>query len=306
MDAHDVPVLTADDPEGLRARRDSLTDALTEHGAVIVRGLDFDGPASFAACAAAVTDDLIPEREGFAPRDVHSGHVYSSTHWPSNQPMCLHHEMSHARQVPTKLVLGYLRPADTGGATGLADAAAVLDALPAELVDRFARHGWRLSRTYQPLLGTQWSDAFGTTDRAEVDRYCAANDIDHIWLNDGGLRTTQVRPAVMKHPGTGTPCWFNQIAFLNEHTMDPAVRDYLISELGPDGLPFTTSAGDGSPVTPQDVDVINQVYEDLTVHPSLRAGDLMVVDNIRSAHSREAYTGDRDVLVALGDPVRHG
>ncbi|MBY8848168.1 hypothetical protein K7G98_05695 [Saccharothrix sp. MB29] len=32
----------------------------------------------------------------------------------------------------------------------------------------------------------------------------------------------------------------------------------------------------------------------------------MVVDNIRSAHSREAYTGDRDVLVALGDPVRHG
>ncbi|MBY8848169.1 hypothetical protein K7G98_05700 [Saccharothrix sp. MB29] len=37
----------------------------------------------------------------------------------------------------------------------------------------------------------------------------------------------------MKHPGTGTPCWFNQIAFLNEHTMDPAVRDYLISELGP-------------------------------------------------------------------------
>ncbi|MBY8848170.1 TauD/TfdA family dioxygenase [Saccharothrix sp. MB29] len=193
MDAHDVPVLTADDPEGLRARRDSLTDALTEHGAVIVRGLDFDGPASFAACAAAVTDDLIPEREGFAPRDVHSGHVYSSTHWPSNQPMCLHHEMSHARQVPTKLVLGTCarrtrrrhRPGRRRGRARRPARRAGRPVRPARVA---------ALRTYQPLLGTQWSDAFGTTDRAEVDRYCAANDIDHIWLNDGGLRTTRSGP----------------------------------------------------------------------------------------------------------------
>ena len=306
MDAHDIPVLTADGPESLRARRGLLRDALAKHGAVVVRGLGVDGPLSFAEAAAAVTDDLIPEREGFAPRDVHDGHIYSSTHWPPNQPMCLHNEMSYARQVPATLVIGYVRPADTGGATGLADSAAVLDALPADLVDRFAQHGWLLTRTYQPLLGTQWSDAFGSTDPAEVDRYCAANGIDRRWTAGGGLRTTQVRSAIMAHPDTGAPCWFNQIAFLNEHTMDPAVRDYLLAELGPDGLPFTTAAGDGSPVTAEDVDVINQVYDELTVRPPVEAGDLMVIDNIRTAHSREPYTGDRDVLVAMGDPVRHG
>jgi hypothetical protein len=30
----------------------------------------------------------------------------------------------------------------------------------------------------------------------------------------------------------------------------------------------------------------------------------MLVDNIRTAHSREAFTGDRQVLVAMAEPQR--
>ncbi|MEV4920155.1 TauD/TfdA family dioxygenase, partial [Streptomyces tirandamycinicus] len=32
-------------------------------------------------------------------------------------------------------------------------------------------------------------------------------------------------------------------------------------------------------------------------------GDLMLVDNIRTAHSREPYEGPREILVGLADPV---
>ncbi|MEU4128965.1 TauD/TfdA family dioxygenase, partial [Streptomyces wuyuanensis] len=32
-------------------------------------------------------------------------------------------------------------------------------------------------------------------------------------------------------------------------------------------------------------------------------GDLMLVDNIRTAHSREPYDGPREILVGLADPV---
>ena len=35
-----------------------------------------------------------------------------------------------------------------------------------------------------------------------------------------------------------------------------------------------------------------------------QAGDLMLVDNVRTAHSREAFEGPREVLVAMADPVR--
>ena len=36
----------------------------------------------------------------------------------------------------------------------------------------------------------------------------------------------------MRHPLTGQRCWFNQIAFLNEWTIDPEVREYLVDVYG--------------------------------------------------------------------------
>ena len=48
---------------------------------------------------------------------------------------------------------------------------------------------------------------------------------------------------------------------------------------------------------------INKTYEAHTVRRPWQAGDLMLVDNIRTAHSREAYQGPREVLVGMGDPV---
>ncbi len=32
----------------------------------------------------------------------------------------------------------------------------------------------------------------------------------------------------------------------------------------------------------------------------------MLVDNVRTAHSREPFRGEREVLVGLGDPVHRG
>jgi alpha-ketoglutarate-dependent taurine dioxygenase len=43
---------------------------------------------------------------------------------------------------------------------------------------------------------------------------------------------------------------------------------------------------------------------DNTVREPWQPGDLMLVDNIRTAHSREAYEGPREVLVGMADAVR--
>jgi alpha-ketoglutarate-dependent taurine dioxygenase len=52
------------------------------------------------------------------------------------------------------------------------------------------------------------------------------------------------------------------------------------------------------------VELINQVYQAHTVREPWQAGDLMLVDNIRTAHSREAYVGPREILVGMAEPVR--
>ncbi len=49
--------------------------------------------------------------------------------------------------------------------------------------------------------------------------------------------------------------------------------------------------------------LLNQAYEAHTVREPWQSGDLLLVDNIRTAHSREPYEGPREVLVALADPM---
>ena len=76
--------------------------------------------------------------------------------------------------------------------------------------------------------------------------------------------------------------------------MDPDVHEYLVEVYGADGLPFNTCFGNGDPIGEDVVELLNRVYEEHTLREPWQAGDLMLVDNIATAHSREAYQGDAD------------
>ncbi|MGB5759863.1 MAG: TauD/TfdA family dioxygenase, partial [Acidimicrobiales bacterium] len=272
--------------------------------AVRVRGLRLRDAAEVGAVARLLAADLVVDREAFAARQTHPNGIYSSSEWPSNQQMCMHHELSYRLEVPGLMLFACLVAPTGGGAIALADSPTVLESLPTELVERFDREGWMLTRTYTDEIGLSVAEAFGTDDHAGVESYCRANAIDFQWQPDGGLRTSQRRRAVVHHPVTGQRCWFNQIAFLSEWTMNPEVREFLVDLYGPDGLPFNTRFGDGDPISEDIVQTINEVYEMNTTRQPLQTGDLLVVDNIRTAHSREPFEGPRKVLVAMGDGIR--
>jgi alpha-ketoglutarate-dependent taurine dioxygenase len=303
-----APIVRAEAPgDGLSwvaEHRDALRAAVAEHGSVVVRGLDLHNAPEVSAVFRRLSTGLMSEKEAFASRRVYSDGVYSSSTWPPNQPMCMHHELSYTLQFPGLMLFACLNAPTAGGATAVADSRAVLNALPAELVGRFERDGWILTRSYNDEIGASVAEAFGTDDRRAVESYCRGNAIQFEWQPDGGLRTWQRRSAVVHHPVSGQRCWFNQIAFLNEWTIDPEVREYLVDMYGANGLPFNTRFGNGDPIGEDVVELLNQVYVDNTVREPWLPGDLMLVDNIRTAHSREAYEGPREVLVGMADAVR--
>jgi alpha-ketoglutarate-dependent taurine dioxygenase len=284
--------------------RDAVRAAVDQHGALMVRGLGLRDVAHAGAVFRALAPGLIAETEAFAPRQEHSPGVYSATKWPQNQPMCMHHELSYTIEPPSLMLFACLAAPDSGGATAVADGPTVLDALPRDLVDRFEREGWLLTRNYNEEIGTSVAEAFGTEDRGTVESWCRAAAIECEWQPDGGLRTRQRRRAVVRHPATGRRTWFNQVAFLNEWTLAPDVREYLVDVYGEGGLPFTTRCGNGDPLGEDIVQLVNEVYEAHTAREPWQAGDLLVVDNIRTAHSREAFTGSREVVVGMAEPVR--
>ena len=295
---------SSDAPTWAAEHRDALRAVVAEHGAVLVRGLGLRDASEVGAVFRRLADGLMTEREAFAARQVYSDGIYSSANWPPKQPMCMHHELSYTLEVPSLMLFACLAAPSDGGATAVADSPTVLDALPAELVERFEREGWLLTRNYNDEIGASYAEAFGTEDRDAIESYCRANAIELEWQPDGGLRTRQRRSAVVRHPVTGRRCWFNQIAFLSEWTIASEVREYLVEVYGADGLPFNTSFGSGEPIGEEVVELLNDVYEAHTAREPWQAGDLMLVDNVRTAHSREPYEGQREVLVAMADPVR--
>jgi alpha-ketoglutarate-dependent taurine dioxygenase len=301
------PILQAEagDAQGwAAAHRDTLRTLVAEQGWVRVRGLGLGDATEAGAVFRELAGLLMVEREAFASRRTYADGLYSSSTWPANQPMCMHHELSYALEFPGVMLFACLSTPTDGGATAVADSPTVLDALPADLVDRFEREGWLLTRSYNDEIGASIAEAFGTDDRGAVESYCRANGIEFEWQPDGGLRTRQRRRAVLRHPATGARCWFNQIAFLNEWTIDPEVREYLVEVYGADGLPFNTRFGNGGEIGEDVVRLINEVYEAHTVREPWQAGDLLLVDNVRTAHSREPFAGAREVVVAMSNVVR--
>ncbi|WP_326590386.1 TauD/TfdA family dioxygenase [Streptomyces brevispora] len=287
----------------LVAHRPAVQAELHRSGAVLLRGL----PVVDAATFAEARDALIAERAGYkekaTPRTDFGEGVFSSTDLPAVQPIRLHNENSYTLDFPGVLLFGCVTAPETGGATTVGDMRKALALLPPDLAARFAKAGWLLERNYSDLAGMPWRKAFSSDEPTGAAEYCDAHAIGYEWLDEDTLRTRQLRSAIITHPVTGERSWFNHFAFWNARTLDEDVREVLVDTFGEDGLPFNTYLGDGTSLTDAEVDTINEVYQAVTVRETWQRGDLMLVDNILCAHGRESYTGDRKILVAMGEPV---
>ncbi|MBO0655967.1 TauD/TfdA family dioxygenase [Streptomyces triculaminicus] len=287
----------------LESTHTELLAGLREHGAVYLRGLPVHSVEAFAQVRDLLVPRRTPYREKATPRSDFGGGVYSSTDLPAAQPIRPHNENSYTLTFPGLLLFGCLSAPEQGGATPVTDCRSVLRNLPPHLVERMRTHGWLLKRAYSEHLSVDWQSAFGTDFPAEAERYCQENLISWTWREDGGLSTRQLRPGIVRHPETGEEVWFNHLAFWNEWSLEEEVREALVEELGHDGLPFNTAFGNGLPLTREELGTVNAAYEAATVRRPWEPGDLMLVDNVLSAHGRDPFFGDRRILVAMGDPL---
>src|SRR5262249_312399 len=145
------PILPAEAVSGLSwdEYRDGLRAVVAEHGAVRVRGLGMNDITTVVnAFRGLATGGLMPEKQAFAERGKYDEGVYSSTKWPPNQQMCMHHELSYAMEFPTMMLFACLTAPSQGGTTYVSDSPTVLNSLPVDLVKRFETEGWILTRNY--------------------------------------------------------------------------------------------------------------------------------------------------------------
>ncbi|PRY19892.1 TauD/TfdA family dioxygenase [Pseudosporangium ferrugineum] len=274
---------------------------LHRYGAVLFRGFAVDGPAGFGSSARAVSPVLLDYLERAAPRQEVAPGVFTSTEMAADQWIPLHHEMSYAHNWPTLLYFYCDVAATRLGATPLASERTVLPLIPAEIRERFVRHGVRYVRNYSPELDLPWQQVFQTTDRAEVEAYCRESHTEFAWIGRDGLRTTAVRQATAVHPETGETVWFNHSHLFHLTNLPSDVAAALVGEYGLAGVPRNAYYGDGAVIEDEVVRMIGDLYRDHSVRFDWRAGDVLLVDNFLATHGREPFEGDRRVLVAMSD-----
>jgi hypothetical protein len=108
---------------------------------------------------------------------------------------------------------------------------------------------------------------------------------------------------VVTHPQTGEKVFFNQLQLHHIHCLAPAVRDSLLAMMSKDELPRNVYYGDGSIIEDSVMEYLGNLYGQLSVGFPWRERDVLMLNNMLVAHSRNPFAGERKIVVALGNLI---
>jgi amino acid adenylation domain-containing protein len=284
--------------------RGPLEALLASHGALLFRGFGLVQEDFARFCGAALTE-RVSYIEGSSPRLRVGEKVYTSTEYPSDLEVSMHNELSYAHRWPRKILFFCVTAAQRGGETPIADSRRVFELISPEVRRRFMERSVKYLRNLRSGegAGLSWQTVFETEDRSFVESYCREGRIDFRWKEDGGLWTSQVRPAVLPHPQNGEMLWFNQVHQFHPSNLGSEGAAALRALYRDEDLPIHATFGDGTPLPEEDLEEIRAAYRQARVVFPWEEGDLLLADNMRVAHGRMPFAGPRRVVVAMGDTI---
>ncbi len=282
-----------------RNNRELLEACLLQEGAILFRNFDLHTAEEFEQLIKTVSGKLLDYSYRSTPRTLVSGHIYTSTEYPAHQSIPLHNEHSYSRSWPMKLWFFSMQVADERGETPITDSRKIYQHISAEIRECFESKGLMYVRNYGTGLDLAWEDVFQTSSRAEVEDYCRAAGIEFEWIGDDQLRTRQRCQVSARHPKTGEMVWFNQAHLFHISRLPPEVREWLLSNFAEEDLPRNVYFSDDSAIEPEMIDEILKVYEQHAVVFPWLEGDVLLIDNMLTAHGRNPFRGKRKVVVGM-------
>jgi alpha-ketoglutarate-dependent taurine dioxygenase len=285
-----------------RNNQQFIADELAKHGAILFRNFGLDSIARFEEFAMTICPELFDEY-GDLPREGVSGKVYGSTPYPSNQPILFHNESSHMHRWPMKIWFYCVTAAKEGGETPIVDCRKIYQLLDPAIRRRFEEKQLMYVRNYTDGLDVGWQSFFQSSSKSVVEEFCRESGIDFEWKKDNGLRTRQICQGVARHPRTGEMSFFNQVQLHHISCVDPETRVSLCSLFAEEDLPRAVYYGDGTPIEDSIIEEICELYWETCVRFMWHEGDVIMLDNMLTAHGRMPFVGPRKIVVAIGEIV---
>lgn len=285
--------------------KEVIEEKLLEHGAILFRGFAIDSAPEFEQFAQIFVPELFSEN-GEHPRKTVSGSVLTPVFYPPEKKILWHNENSFNHSWPMKIWFCCVVAAQQGGETPLVDARKVFDLIDPEIREKLTRKKLMYVRNYGRGLGLDWQTVFRSSSKLEVEKRCREEVMDFEWKDNDQLSTRAIRPAVIKHPKTGEMTWFNQAQHWHISCLDAAARESMESLFGEEDLPRNCYYGDGSIIEDCVMDHILGVYRRTEHSFPWQNGDVLMLDNLLTAHGRNPFVGERKHMVAMGEMFHYG
>lgn len=277
-----------------------LEDCLIKFGGVLLRGFGIYSLSEFNRAVQILSPSLLDYVYRSTPRTKLGGKVYTATEYPANKKIPMHNENSYSRSWPDKIFFFSVVVAASGGETPLADSRRVYQKIDKSVRSKFEAKGVCYVRNYHSGIDLSWQEVFQTTEKEVVNQYCRNNGIEYEWSKGGSeLVTRQTCKASIRHPSSKEVVWFNQAHLFHVSALDEKESALLFRELGKENIPRNSFYGDGEPIEAEVLDHIRDIYDNEKIKFLWERGDLLLLDNVLTAHGRESYTGERKVAVAM-------
>ena len=273
-----------------------LEEHLLTYGAVRFRGLPLADGIDFSEFVSALEWHAVKLGGGGTQREDVTANVRTASEEPPTQTIEPHMDMAHSVAHPDRIAFFCAAgpPPGAGGETVLTNMRAVhADMVAQGVAAEFERRGgvayikrlWDATRVQNNSY--TWQKFFFTDDleRALAEVRKRDGDARAGEHGDGVIDFREVLPAVVPHPKTGEPAWFNGI-----HTNHASYYVEAAHVDTSDGPPMHTAFADGTPIPEATVAAIRASYWRNSAAIRCETGDLIVVDNMLASHGRMSWT----------------